>query len=241
MELTVLGRYSPYPPAHGGCPSYLLTLGSKRILVDCGSGAISRLLRHLHWDDLSCVILSHLHGDHMSDMLVLRYAVFESQRTGKRSEPLTVYCPVEPAAERELLDYKGAFRVVPVTPGDRLLIGDIAVSFAPAVHSMPCLSMRFEHQGRVLVYSGDTEPNPDLERMVEGADLFLCEATYTERRRGPSHFTARDAGLFARRAGVKRLVITHFATAFPVEEVMDEVRQEYPGAIEAEEGVTYRV
>ncbi len=230
MRLTVLGRYSPYPPPGGACVSYLLTAGETQILVECGSGAVSRLQEVSHWNNLSAVVLSHLHGDHMSDMLVLKYAVYLDVLSGKRKEPLVVYCPAEPAAERSLLDYKGAMRVVPVGPGDTVEIGGVTVKFVAAVHSIPALSMSFEHQGKRLVYSGDTEPNPALRALAEGADMLLCEATLTEDRKGPGHMTGADAGRLAAGASVGRLLLTHFEVNHVVAGVMNEVRDICPQA-----------
>jgi ribonuclease BN (tRNA processing enzyme) len=221
--------------------SYLLTAGETQILIDCGSGAVSRLQEVSHWNNLSAVILSHLHGDHMSDMLVLKYAVYLDMLDGKRKEPLIVYCPAEPAAERSLLDYKGAVKVVPVGPGDTLDVGGVTVKFVAAVHSIPALSMSFEHGGKRLVYSGDTEPNPALRELAEGADMLLCEATLTEDRKAPGHMTGADAGRLAKEAGVGRLLVTHFEVRFPDRRSMQEARGVFVAATEVEEGVSYEV
>jgi len=237
----VLGRYSPYPPPGGACVSYLLTAGETQILVECGSGAVSRLQEVSHWSNLSAVVLSHLHGDHMSDMLVLKYALYLDMLEGKRREPLTVYCPAEPAAERSLLDYRGAMKVVPVTPGDVLDIGGVTVRFVAAVHSIPALSMSFEYQGKRLVYSGDTEPNPALRQLAEGADMLLCEATLTEDRRVPGHCVGADVGRLAMEARVGRLLVTHFETRFPVSGITHEVRQTFAAAIEVKEKTGYEI
>lgn len=239
MELHVLGRYSPYPPLGGACVSYIVSAGPTKVLLECGSGAVSRLQARGGWQDLDCVILSHLHGDHMSDMLVLRYAIYLDILTEARREPLIVYCPSEPARERELLDYKGALRVIPVSAGDSLQIGGLAVEFAPAVHPMTCHSMRFTHGNKTLVYSGDTEPNPDLANLSQGATMLLCEATLSEYRRSPGHFVARELGRFARDAGVGKLVVTHFGAGHDTNKVMADVRENFLEAIEAEEGKTY--
>jgi len=241
VKLTVLGRYSPYPPPGGACVSYLLSAGETQILIECGSGAVSRLQEVSHWNNLSAVVLSHLHGDHMSDMLVLKYAVYLDALSGKRKEPLIVYCPAEPGAERSLLDYKGAVKVVPVGPGDTVEIGGVSVRFVAAVHSIPALSMSFECQGKRLVYSGDTEPNPALRALAERADMLLCEATLTEDRKGPGHMTGADAGRLATEAKVGRLLVTHFETRFPDRRSMREARGLFAAAIEVEQGVSYDV
>ena len=44
MELTVLGKYGPYPKAGDGAASgYLLTQGDTALVMDMGSGTLARL------------------------------------------------------------------------------------------------------------------------------------------------------------------------------------------------------
>ena len=40
-----------------------------------------------------------------------------------------------------------------------------------------CTGYRLWIDGRLLAYSGDTEPTPELEQLVEGAEIAIIEAT----------------------------------------------------------------
>ena len=73
MKLTVLGKYGPYPKAGGATTSYLLECGVKKLLIDAGSGSLSRVQEYCALDELDGIILTHLHSDHCSDMFILRY------------------------------------------------------------------------------------------------------------------------------------------------------------------------
>ena len=73
MKLTVLGCNGPYPEPDGACSGYLLESGETRVLIDCGTGTLARLTAIMPPEKLDAVILSHLHYDHMSDMLPLIY------------------------------------------------------------------------------------------------------------------------------------------------------------------------
>ena len=89
MILKILGNNGPYPAPGGACSGYLLSSdsGNTRILIDCGTGVLNRLLGECSLDALDAVILSHLHYDHMSDMLPMQYAL----QFNPRPRPLPVY------------------------------------------------------------------------------------------------------------------------------------------------------
>jgi ribonuclease BN (tRNA processing enzyme) len=77
---------------------------------------------------------------------------------------------------------------------------------------MPNAGLRLEAGGRVLAYTGDSGPSPDLRRLARGADLLLAEATYAREVPADSArylSSASQAGQVASRAGVGQLVLTH--------------------------------
>ena len=115
MKLTILGNNGPYPAPGGACSGYLLSSdsGNTNVLLDCGTGVLSNLSRHLPWESLSAVILSHLHYDHMSDLLPMQYAL----QFHPRSAPLPVIAPETPSEVRRLLDAP-AYALLPMEERD---------------------------------------------------------------------------------------------------------------------------
>ncbi|MES2155795.1 MAG: ribonuclease Z [bacterium] len=69
--------------------------------------------------------------------------------------------------------------------------------------------------GRRITYSGDTQPCLGVMEAAVDADLFICEATFTqdlvEKAREVRHMTAAEAAGIAAKAKARRLVLTHIS------------------------------
>lgn len=202
MKLTVLGNRGPYPTPNGACSGYLLESEKTHILIDCGTGVLAKMQRHISFSQLDAVILSHLHYDHMSDMLPMQYALQFNPR-----ERLRVYAPQTPTDVRALLDVPAY-----VLRGmeDRQ-IGDMSVRFFPGRHPVESWAMRIECDGRTFVYTGDTNETDGLADFARDADLLLADAGLSEEEwseKSP-HLSALGCGRLAKAANVKQLLLTH--------------------------------
>jgi ribonuclease Z len=99
--------------------------------------------------------------------------------------------------------------------------------------------------GRVLALCGDTLPCDAAVELAHEADLLVHEATFGQRRRQLAaqrgHSTAAQAAEVARRAGVRRLVITHFSARYQeggeetVADLLVEARAVFPETEAAED------
>ena len=72
--------------------------------------------------------------------------------------------------------------------------------------------------GRKIVYTGDTRQSENLVKLAENADMLIHEATFddelTERAMDDGHSTPSMAAETAKKAGVKRLVLTHISARY---------------------------
>ena len=64
----------------------------------------------------------------------------------------------------------------------------------------------------------DKENEAKIVALAQGADVFYCEAPYLDQDADKAqeryHLTARQAGLLARKAGVRELVVFHFSPRY---------------------------
>ena len=229
MKLTVLGCNGPYPAAGGACSGYLLEAGDTRVLLDCGAGALAALTAVMPPEELDAVVLSHLHYDHMSDMLPLIYRM-----QGKKRLP--VYAPMEPADVRGLL--ASAFDLRDIAAGGA--IGGLTMKAFPVRHPVPCFATRFEAAGKVFCYTGDTNTCDGLATFARGCDLLLIDACFSEAlwAENKPHLSARLAAETAREAEARHVTLTHFTPGSDLSVLLREARAVYPQAALAEAGLS---
>ncbi|MFF2197018.1 MBL fold metallo-hydrolase [Streptomyces sp. NPDC058157] len=250
MKLTVVGCSGSFPSADSACSSYLVEADGFRLLLDMGNGSLGALQRHCGLYDLDAIFLSHLHADHCIDMcayFVARYYRHE----GGRCAALPVYGP-EGTEQRLTTAYEDVpdersmsevFDFRTLKPGT-FEIGPFTVRTERVSHPVESYGIRVEHGGRVLAYSGDTGVCPELGALAEGADLFLCEASFTHGKEAVPdlHLNGREAGEHAHAARVGRLVLTHIPPWTDAGQNLADARAVYDGPVElAYPGAVYEV
>ncbi len=205
LSVTVLGCSGSYPGPGGACSGYLVDDGTTRVWMDAGSGTMANLQRHIGFEDLDAIALSHEHPDHWNDLE--GWAVVWKFRLQRSDFP--VYAPAGLRGHTYKPD-SDVFAWHDVAGGDTVRIGTLDFTFSKTDHDPNTLAMRVDAGGRSLGYSADTGPAWSLEALGPGLDLALCEATIPiEEENTMQHLSARQAGATARLAGAGRLVLTH--------------------------------
>ncbi|MDD3243560.1 MAG: MBL fold metallo-hydrolase [Eubacteriales bacterium] len=240
MKLTVLGNCGPFPPAGGACSGYLLSTDEGKLLLDCGTGCLAGLNVHGGAAALTGAVLSHLHFDHFSDLLPMSYA-----RQFAGCGPLPLLLPRTPPQHVALLTDTGAYEPEAIQTQKTFRAAGAEITFFPVKHPVECYAVRVEQNGRVFVYTGDTNECEGLADFARGADVLLADACFAEAQwtAAKPHFSAPRAARMAEQAGVKKLLLTHFTPGSDRSALLREARQAWPqGDIHlAEMGDTYPI
>jgi ribonuclease BN (tRNA processing enzyme) len=205
--------------------------GDVFVLLDIGSGTLRAMLQYdLNFNDIDVLCLSHLHPDHVGDLVPFlfasRYSLGYTRKTpfrllaaqgfsgfyGKLQDVWGEW--VEPPA--------GLLQVREMARGrqDNFTMDNLTITTSPVNHIASSLAYRLNFRGAAVVYSGDTDWSDSLIELARGANLFVLEASnpFTV----PGHLTPEEAGRLAAQAGVKRLVLTHI---YPPGDAIDPAAQ----------------
>ena len=89
-------------------------------------------------------------------------------------------------------------------------------------------------RGLKIVYSGDTKPCENVLRISENADLLIHDATFLEEGETRGHADVKEAAKIAKKAGVKKLVLTHISRRYRSEkELKEEAIKIFPNTVVA--------
>lgn len=230
--VAVLGVRGSFPVTggdfleYGGNTScFLADLGGETVILDAGSGlsalggGVPLPGGRVH------ILLSHLHLDHI--MGLFSFPLLHDPAAeiclygdvGLRSRLSTVLGP--PYWPLGLDDFHARVRVRELTAGERLrLEGGVALSTLRGNHPGGSLLYRLEGGGKALVYALDCEMDGDmpaaLARFAQDADLLIWDASFApgDLIKGWGHSTWREGIALRREAGVKRILMTHYAQTY---------------------------
>ncbi len=260
MIFTTLGTMGgPAANPQRSQPAHLLHNNEQVILIDAGDGTLAQLSKAgVSLAAIHTIIISHLHIDHTGGLFAVLGTRFQEPIAGE----LTIYGPpgtqqmvdgiiagLQPLARTTSAQVLTAApnalqcNVIEITDGSMFTIGSTRITAATNTHysfkpgskyalRYQSLSYRFDLLDRSIVYTGDTGPCPNVERLAHNADLLISEvidpqAGMNKARKSHNipfyvepflmnhlknqHLTAEAVGSLAQCANVKALVLIHDA------------------------------
>jgi ribonuclease BN (tRNA processing enzyme) len=265
VRITVLGKSPSWQDVNGACSGYLIDEDGFRLLVECGNGVFSKLRRFVDYIDVDAVVISHLHADHFLDLVPFAYALTYAPRQQPvpvdrwpgTAHPARPALHVPPGARdcfRRVVGAWGnedlienAFRLREYDPGEVLHSGPFTIRFQPVPHFIATNALEIASAldgGRRLTFGADSSPSEELCAFARETDLLLIEATLPrpERTGMRGHLTPAEAGQHGRKAGARRMVITHLSDELDAAWARAEAEREFGGPVEvASEGAVYEL
>jgi ribonuclease BN (tRNA processing enzyme) len=256
VRVTVLGKSPAFADAGGACSGYLVQEGATTLLMDVGNGVFGKLRAAIDYTTVDAVLVSHMHADHSLDLVPFAYALMYGPDGRARADPVRLMVP---AGGRDQLRrvvgtwggedlIEDAFALEEYDSGAVLDVGGLRVRTHAVPHYLPHtnaleLSAPAAGPGR-LTYGADHGPADALIEFARGTDILMVEATLkAPEPDGPrGHITAREAGEHGRRAGARRLVVTHVSDLIDPAWVRSEAEAGFGGPVTiAAEGDVYEV
>lgn len=216
--------------AYGGNTSCVeVTVGGQTLILDAGTGLRAlgkRLLRDRVRN--ATLLLSHAHWDHINGFPFFEAAycpdfalnIYARDLTGCDciGEVLST-CMEKPLFPVPLTTMRAKMGFQNLHAGDQLdLAPGLVVKTGELNHPGGAVGYRIEYAGKAFCYITDTEHvagkmDPNILRLIEGADVVAYDATYTETeyatRIGWGHSTWNEGVKLVQAAGAKRLCLFH--------------------------------
>ena len=243
MSVTILGSGTCVPSLKRSSCAALVRVGNARILVDSGPGTLRRLLEaETSIFELTHVCYTHLHPDHTGELVPLIFAT-KYPDVDQRTLPLTICAGVGFVRFFKGLQQvygnwidlpPGIMRVVELDNNgpDQIRFDGFSISTLPVEHNPESIAFRItDTNAKSVVFSGDTDYSDNLVTLAQDADMLICESALPDDQKVSGHLTPSLAGQIATRAGVGKLILTHFYPACDQEDIRKQCRRTYSGPL----------
>lgn len=241
MKLTVIGHWGGYPAKDGASSMYTIEKDGFLLVLDVGSGGLSKFQKYYHVTDIDAVIISHYHADHIADVGVLQHArLVQSYITGVKDE-----LPIYGHKEDEMNFYKlnhDFTKAVRYEPNNVLNVGPFFIRFLRTRHSVPCYGMRITDGKNTIIYTADSAYQDEWIKFSLDADLLLADCNFYAHQDGKEagHMNSKEVATIADRANVKEVILTHLPQYGNHENLVKEASEVYDGKISlAYEGLVW--
>lgn len=239
MQWTILGSGRFVITDNYNSTGNLLHTEQVNILVDFGRGNLKALTDcGINVIDIDAICISHVHPDHVADLLAFFQIYQIAFRQKQITKPLTIIGPVGIAAwfeqlENLIYEERPTNITVQEQPVETILIGDVLIAIAPMKHTVPDIAFKFTHQQETIVYTGDTGWNEQLITFAKDAGILVIECTNEIGQQTQHHLNPTEVGQLATAAQVKQVVFTHYGATSRIASITSETAKHYSGIITA--------
>lgn len=188
-------------------------------LIDCGATSMVALKKfNVDPDSIEAIFLTHLHGDHFAGVI---FFLMEARYVSKRERPLIIAGPTgvkERIMETMNVLYPGCWDkgvdfdvfFVELSTERPQKLNQIGVQAFQAHHLQDGndFILRFQVEGKTIVYSGDTGWTENMVTAAQFADLVICESYFYDEK-CEFHMDYQTINENKHQFNCRNLVLTH--------------------------------
>ena len=243
MELIIIGSGTSALQPQRGPSGYVLKTDSQTCLLDGGTGTLLKCLEAgVSYKDIDKIFYTHLHPDHTVDLIPF---LFSTRHTPgfTRTQKLEIYGPVGFRVffdglgglyGKGLIENDYEIEVTELTENE-FSAGTLNITTKFMKHSVGAIGYRFELDGKILAYSGDTDFCQEIIELANQADVLLLECSFPDEMKVRGHLTPTEAGKIAHSAGVKSLILTHLYPPCDEIDILETCRKQFSGSVKLAE------
>jgi ribonuclease BN (tRNA processing enzyme) len=242
-ELIVIGSGTGIPSLKRASPALIFRSGGITVLIDSGSGTLRRLLEvGITYNDIDLLLYTHIHPDHISDLVPILFAC----RYGERPRRRDLLCVGGPGFLRHFRKLKGlygpwikaeSYRFTLKEVSERAFrFGEIDIRPRPTAHIEESVAYRITFKkgravktSRSVTISGDTDYTQSIVDLASETDLLAVECSFPDEKKVKGHLTASLAGRIGAESRCKKLLLYHLYPPCDKVDIIGQCRTAYKG------------
>ena len=220
LNILILGTGTTSINAERGSPGFLLRIGELNILLDSGNGTLYRMaLANISIYEINMVCYTHLHPDHVSDLLPLLHSIkWDPNRPSNTTRiqllgPTSVIDYYDSLVElwgQSISSDNERLIVQPTVMGNtNKIFNDINVHTKHVEHTEDSIAYRFEFNGISLAYSGDTDICESIKALSKNCDVLIIDCSFPSKRKVKGHLTPVEIEQIVNEAKPCNVILTH--------------------------------
>ena len=254
MKIVFLGTNGWYTTPTGNTPCILLDSKDYYVVLDAGNG-IYKLDKYIKEDKPIYLFVSHFHIDHVSGFHTLAKFKFKQglnicfAKDRKKDFETLVHPPYTISVKNEIQNISNLHYQVHLHElSEKNNNLPFPVSCIELYHAYRGHGYRFELEGKIIAYSGDTGIGDKSVTLAKNADVLIHECSYdmAPKINKWGHVDPILASNLAKKANVKKLILTHFDasvyTSFEKRDIAQEKAQKiFPNTTAARDEMIFNL
>ena len=172
IEVTPVGTGNGFS---GTVASAIVRFAKEVVWIDpCGYPAHALARHNIHWDDITHILVTHNHEDHIQGFSACL------KRAEHRKTPINLITaqPIFNLLKQQFTPLIPGFdalvNFIPITPGSPLMVGSLKIESRWNHHFLPygTLGLKFSGSGKTFGFSGDTKFDEAINELLNREELL---------------------------------------------------------------------